>query len=626
MLREFHEGTRVRQAKSGDGYIASLIALTFKVPRRYGGYVIHIGVVLMFVAFTGKSFKFQEPERPLSPGQEVSARDYRITYTGSGLRLAARRRLRLQPSVLVGCERRRDRGPAGGGRAGGLASPSVASVCFHIETKIGSAKMTVRFKDKEARDLLRDDLYLAQEFMRDFVRVSDDPAAGKQVWRIEDQGLLKVVPMLAMQRVRRVKARLGPGSTIEAEVASRGGSADVALTFDDRESLQAFDTRLAGLSVPESLVYGGYDADTGALEFVDGRTGMLLAPEVRFYAKHDTPTTETAIASTLHEDLYLAMRPAMGQNFINLLTVVFPLVSFLWTGSLVLLLGTLLCLTPRWVSRTVIGMTRSSRGRGRAAARAATAAGLVLLTLAPLTARAAPLPEPRGMSAPGPEGALTDILKALTCACPATDGVERTVADPVCECPKASVDRELTSQLLGQQPKAARATGRAKLEVLAELTRLDAGYDARLRYSRADYQRLLTTTKTTCTGERGLVLSQSQLGCSVRNLWLPRFRHMLASGMTVERVHKFYVDENNVTMAPSVPWSYADLKAHADKALSWALPAAVLFAFLAGLLAYAVRRTRRNRAMAAAAPVVQVTALSERDRLVLEDELDLLDA
>ena len=63
-----------------------------------------------------------------------------------------------------------------------------------------------------------------------------------------------------------------------------------------------------------------------------------------------------------------------------------------------------------------------------------------------------------------------------------------------------------------------------------------------------------------------------------------------------------------------------------DKALSWALPAAVLFAFLAGLLAYAVRRTRRNRAMAAAAPVVQVTALSERDRLVLEDELDLLDA
>ncbi|MDP6946331.1 MAG: cytochrome c-type biogenesis CcmF C-terminal domain-containing protein, partial [Myxococcota bacterium] len=83
MLREFHEGTRIRQAKSGDGYVSSLIALTFKVPRRYGGYVIHIGVVLMFVAFTGKSFKYQEPERPMSPGDEVAARDYRITYTGS---------------------------------------------------------------------------------------------------------------------------------------------------------------------------------------------------------------------------------------------------------------------------------------------------------------------------------------------------------------------------------------------------------------------------------------------------------------------------------------------------------------------------------------------------------------
>ena len=122
-----------------------------------------------------------------------------------------------------------------------------------------------------------------------------------------------------------------------------------------------------------------------------------------------------------------------------------------------------------------------------------------------------------------------------------------------------------------------------------------------------------------------MVLSQSQLGCSVRNLWLPRFRHMLAAGMSAQRIHTFYVDENNVSMAPSVPWSYDDLKAHADKPLSWALPGAALLAFLMGLLTYAVRRTRRNRREAVAAPSVQLPALSERDRLVLEDEMDLLD-
>ena len=121
-------------------------------------------------------------------------------------------------------------------------------------------------------------------------------------------------------------------------------------------------------------------------------------------------------------------------------------------------------------------------------------------------------------------------------------------------------------------------------------------------------------------------MSQSQLSCTVRNLWLPRFRHMLAAGMTVERIHTFFVDENNVTMAPSVPWSYADLKAHADKALSWALPLAVLILFLSTLFALALRKTRRNRAEARSAPVEVIPVLSERDRLVLEDEMDLLDA
>ena len=421
---------------------------------------------------------------------------------------------------------------------------------------------------------------------------------------------------------------LGPGTSVDAEVVTRGGSADIAISFDDMDELAAFDTRLASLNVPQTLGFGGYNPNSGALEFIDKRTGRVLTPEVRFYAKHDTPTTETSISSTLFEDLYLAMRPAMGQNFINLLTVVFPLVTFLWAGSVVLLLGTLLCLTPRWVSRTVIRMTRRKKGRRRApVAASATATLLVALFVlwSPGT-NAAPLPQPTGMEPPGAEGALVDIQEALDCPCPLADGVDRTLADAACTCQVAGEERQLISQLLDEQARSQWATGRAKLEVLGRLTKIDAKFDSRLRYSRADYQRLLTTTKTTCPGERGLVLSQSQLRCTVRNLWLPRFRHMLAAGMTVDRIFKFFVDENNVTMAPSVPWSYADLKAHADKVLSWALPAAFLFAFLAGLFTYAVMRTRRNRLIAERAPAPSLPTLSERDRLLLDDELDMLDA
>ena len=627
MLREFHEGTLVRQAKSGDGYVASMIALTFKVPRRYGGYIIHIGVVLMFVAFTGKAFKFQEPERPLSPGDEVAAQDYRITYTGSTFGwqpddgyAANRAYLSVLSADETVAQSEVDE------LATWLQQKGVGA--FHVETTLGSPKMVVRFKDTEARDRLRDDVYLANEFTRDFIRVSDDPGQGKQVWRIREQGALQVVPMIAMARIRRVKTMLGAGTTVDAEVVTRGGSADVAIGFDDAEELAAFDERLASLNVPSTLSFGGYNPNTGALEFIDERTGRVLTPEVRFYAKHDTPTTETSISSSLFEDLYLAMRPAMGQNFINLLTVVFPLVTFLWAGSIVLLLGTLLCLTPRWMSRTVIRMTRRRTGRTRApVAAGATATLLVLLfALWSPVSKATPLPEPSGMEAPGPEGALADIQEALDCPCPGGDGVDRHLADTACTCPLAAEERQLIGQLLDEQPRVHWTTGRAKLEVLGRLTKIDAKFDGRLRYSRADYQRLLTTTKTTCPGERGLVLSQSQLRCTVRNLWLPRFRHMLASGMSVERIFTFFVDENNVTMAPAVPWSYADLKAHADKVLSWALPGALLFAFLAALFTYAVMRTRRNRRAAEEAPRAEVPVLSERQRLLLEDELDMLDA
>ena len=172
-----------------------------------------------------------------------------------------------------------------------------------------------------------------------FVKVADDTDSYRQTWRIKDTGLLKVYPMGAMSKSRRARTALGPGSTVDVDVELTGGSAQIVLDFDSVEQMKAFDARLSRDEVPETLGYGAYNVELGALEFIDRRTGTSLQPEVRFFVKHDTPTTETAIASTLYEDLYLAMRP--GQGFINMLVVVFPLVSFLWAGAILLVLGTL---------------------------------------------------------------------------------------------------------------------------------------------------------------------------------------------------------------------------------------------------------------------------------------------
>ncbi len=643
IAREFHIGARVREGKGDDGYLASVLALTFKNPRRYGGYIIHFGVMLMFVGFTGKVFKSEDPERLIAVGEELPARDYRLTFSDRTQAwdpdggFAA---LRATFTIMHEGETVADR----------EVNDTVAwlqtrlTVPFHVETRLDSPKIRVRVADVDARDRLRDDLWLAQDFRDHFALVADGGA--RLTYRLQDDGLLRVMPMLAMQALREARVALGPGSTIGARVELTPGSTELALTFDAPAAAAAFQQRVAQATVPDTLLHGGFDPDSGAIELIDRRTGTHLVPEVRYYAKHETPTTEAGISSLPWEDLYLAIRPRMdmgtiagfAQPSVNLLTVVFPLVSLLWLGGITLVFGTIICLTPRWLSRTLIAMTRSRRRLpvAEAAALALTAAlaALALTAAPPAHAHGDALPEPRGMAAPPDGDAVGDALAALSCGPAGTTEAMRVLplGDPGCASPKAEQDRALVTELVRKRPEADQRSGRAKLDVLYELVALDQRWDERLRYDTAAYDHLKTTTKTTCPGERGLVLSQSQLACTVRNKWLPRFRVMLAAGVPAEQVFRFYVDENNVTSAEGEPWTYDDLRAHPDKALSWAFPAALIAGFAAAFIVLMVRVGRRRR-LAAASPGQHVGsdrqaqgqragALSDAQRARLDDELE----
>jgi cytochrome c-type biogenesis protein CcmF len=83
-----------------------------------------------------------------------------------------------------------------------------------------------------------------------------------------------------------------------------------------------------------------------------GQTVGMLRPEKRFYKRPGQPTTEVAIRKTLREDLYVvlgALDPGTGlatfQTFLN------PLVSWLWIGGLVMVLGTAVVMTPTAAER-----------------------------------------------------------------------------------------------------------------------------------------------------------------------------------------------------------------------------------------------------------------------------------
>ena len=53
---EFFKGSSLIKTKDGIGFIPAMIELTHRNTRRYGGYVIHMGIVAMFIGFTGAAF------------------------------------------------------------------------------------------------------------------------------------------------------------------------------------------------------------------------------------------------------------------------------------------------------------------------------------------------------------------------------------------------------------------------------------------------------------------------------------------------------------------------------------------------------------------------------------------
>jgi cytochrome c-type biogenesis protein CcmF len=61
------------------GLAYTLVSLSPQSRRRYGGYIVHFGIVLMFLGFTGQSWNIDR-EMSLAPGQSYTVAGYTLTY------------------------------------------------------------------------------------------------------------------------------------------------------------------------------------------------------------------------------------------------------------------------------------------------------------------------------------------------------------------------------------------------------------------------------------------------------------------------------------------------------------------------------------------------------------------
>jgi cytochrome c-type biogenesis protein CcmF len=81
IVQEFWRGANVRKGATGTDVLTALVGLVGRNKRRYGGYIVHAGIVLIFFGFAGEGFKKKELVI-LKPGQQVTVGDYTVRYDG----------------------------------------------------------------------------------------------------------------------------------------------------------------------------------------------------------------------------------------------------------------------------------------------------------------------------------------------------------------------------------------------------------------------------------------------------------------------------------------------------------------------------------------------------------------
>lgn len=79
-LYEFWRGALARRQKSGESLPLALWRLAGRNRRRYGGYVIHLGVVLMAIGIIGIEVFQTETQGTIAQGERITLGDYSITY------------------------------------------------------------------------------------------------------------------------------------------------------------------------------------------------------------------------------------------------------------------------------------------------------------------------------------------------------------------------------------------------------------------------------------------------------------------------------------------------------------------------------------------------------------------
>jgi len=74
--QEFYRGTRVRMRQTSGSALTALVGLLVTRRRKYGGYVVHVGIAVMFIGFAGQAYETMEDKTVVVSEPAFKVRDH----------------------------------------------------------------------------------------------------------------------------------------------------------------------------------------------------------------------------------------------------------------------------------------------------------------------------------------------------------------------------------------------------------------------------------------------------------------------------------------------------------------------------------------------------------------------
>ena len=81
-LYETYRGARARNRATGENLLRAMLSLFGRNRRRYGGFIVHLGITIIGLGVIGSTLFQVETQQTLQPGQTLTLNDYTMTYDG----------------------------------------------------------------------------------------------------------------------------------------------------------------------------------------------------------------------------------------------------------------------------------------------------------------------------------------------------------------------------------------------------------------------------------------------------------------------------------------------------------------------------------------------------------------